>query len=200
MKRKRLKPIPAAICAALASGLLSAAGVHMTAALLSSSERVLNRAGFAENTITVEEPDFKPDTTLTEEKETFEKTVRIKNTGTTPVYVRTQIAFSDPRAEAASSLKNSTGTFPAGELKNHLPQGWEAEGEYLYYTLPIHPGESSSDLIEAVTTSYEESHRVPYDIYVRSESVQAVLPEQPQRTWKDAWGVMRGQAGTGGTE
>ena len=182
----------------LICGLSCGSAAGITSAFLTSSEQSENLAGFAENTVLIREPDFPDHPTTGIGITTFPKRVYAENTGTIPVYIRVRLVFSDPAAEAASKLTNSTGTFPASELASHLPDGWvsgEAQGlgPFFYYTKPVDPTGTTTDLIQSVTTEFTgTTGQTDYDIYVRCESIQTLQAEAPGKevtpcTYDAAW-------------
>ena len=201
MKKRTERKLAAVLALAGMTGFLTAGSAKATSAYLSSKEAAENRAGFADNRIVIEEPDFNPDTKTDYGTTVYPKRVNLKNTGNVPVYARVKIVFSDPAAEACTSFTNSQGTFPASQLKDHLPSGWvidAAEGAdgFFYCTTPLAPGETSPDLIRSAATVFrEESGRMDYDIYVRAESVQTKRDTgsgMHELTWQEAW---KGAAG-----
>ncbi len=200
MKRKRMCRPAQLLVLAGAAGLLGTGSAALTSAYLSSREMAKNSAGFADNVIRIEEPDFNPDTKTSTETTMYPKRVHLKNTGNVPVYARVRIAFSDPYAQECTSFTNSTGTFKAAELGAHLPPGWETgEDGCFYYTEALAAGAETSDLITGAATAFQSSFGpVDYDIYVQAESIQTTSAgngNHAASSWKNAWAYQNTRTG-----
>ena len=192
MKRKHMRRTAQLFALAGVTGLLGTGSAALTSAYLSSREMAENKAGYADNVIQIEEPDFNPDTKTSSGTTVYPKRVYLRNTGNIPVYARVRIAFSDPYAEECTTFSNRNGTFAANTLAEHLPAGWTAGADgYFYFTEALAPGAVTPDLITTAATVFrEEAGPVDYEIYVRAESVQTgYVQENTYRdvSWNEAW-------------
>lgn len=94
----------------------------------------------------------------------YEKRPRVTNTGMSDCYIRMRYEVT-----------------PENEMKDRLVleglagANWVKEGEWYYYTKPVKPGESTTELFNKVTVDYNETDKpwVDFDIILYQEAVQA---------------------------
>ena len=102
------------------------------------------------------------------------KKVQIRNTGLTGSYVRVQVLFSDSQMESLCTLDYNTAS-------------WNCPGSdgWWYLNSPLAPGEISAPLFNLVTVSSaaDPENIMPFEIYVRQESVQS----EGAASYTEAW-------------
>ena len=94
----------------------------------------------------------------------YEKRPCVTNTGKSNCYIRMRYEVT-----------------PENEMKDRLNiiglpgANWTKEGEWYYYTKPVKPGESTTDLFQKVNVDYNEKDKpwVDFDIILYQEAVQA---------------------------
>ncbi len=186
----------------LLGGVIGAGTTGVTVAFLTSGEQAVNKTSFTDNTAWIREPDFSKDTRTDFGITSYPKRIYVENTAAIPVYVRISLEFSDPQVKADSTLTNSTGTFCAEQLADHLPEDWiyggnNELGPYYYFTKAVEPGRTTSDLITAVSTEFKQETGIrDYEIYVRAESIQTChskTEDGPAESmgYEEAWRTLR---------
>lgn len=155
--------------------LCLAASVSASYALFSSWKTAENNLSVGSNEIEIEE-DFVPPSKL-EPDTTFRKTVRVKNTGSVPCYVRVFADFSDSEIrDIAMFSSDGTNFLPVPDYQANLPAGWVYDEStcYYYYTEPVQPGESTQALFHSVNVKFPNEQSVrEFRIIVTADSVQA---------------------------
>jgi len=168
-----------------------------TTAYLTDDDTEINILSPGDNKIEIIER-FDPPEELKEGVNTFNKAIKIKNTGDVDCFVRVFVEFTDAKIRDISKVSpDGTNFYSINELKDHLPTGWVYEatgdlGPYYYYTTPIAPNESTPELIKQVKTTFESAIDVkPFDIIVYAESVQTLNNNGERFTgengWRQAW-------------
>lgn len=193
----KAKKIMVPLLAAVLTAGLSAGG---TIAYFSYRNAVANRLSVGTNTIEISE-DFTPPKVMNAGENTYKKTVKVKNTGTVPCFVRIYTAFSDSAVTEKSELSpDGTNFYPAAEYDKHLSDGWiyisEDEnallGGYYYWTGELPVKKETDPLFKMVKTTFPTAESVQdYEIIVYAESVQ-VLDKDGNKfagadPWKQAW-------------
>ena len=147
---------------------------------------------------------------------TFEKKVYVENTGTSDQFVRVYLDFSDSRVRDNAMIvyqkENQTQTKSWDEFLRNLPENWtyvsyvstddtdySTLGGYFYYTKVLKPDETTTALIDSITTDFRTDDTdtntdniKDFDIIVYSESVQTVEIDTSgtvytDTDWKKAW-------------
>ena len=167
-------------------------GLFMTGALyayLTDTDRAENTFTAGHNVSTVEETYTPP--VLTEGVNEYEKRVKIKNTGNVSCYVRAYLAFSDSETADRSQLSADGKNFSAvGAYLRGLSGGWvwDASDGYCYYTQPLAPGESTSELLRAVRTRCDTPEQVRRtQLIVYEETIQCADETGVIREGADAY-------------
>lgn len=146
------------LAAAVLAGTLLCSGIY---AYLSAQAGQVNVLTLGENVIETEEefpdPDPKPGGSV-------KKTVKVKNTGDVPCFVRTQVLFSNGEAEVVSTIDFNTADWTERQ----------ADG-YFYYKHILPAGKSSTALMDAIKIA-DNAHLEElkdFQVIVYSESVQS---------------------------
>lgn len=142
------------------------------------------------------EENFDPPEELEQGENEFTKQIRIRSTGSAPMYTRVSIEFSNSRIESLSTVTtDGVNYYPLSELKNHLNDGWvynEEDGFY-YYTKYLKTDEVTTPLIQMVKTTFPKKSDVEaYDILVSAQCVAAskIGKSEAQEdiyTYEQAW-------------
>lgn len=146
--------------------------VPFSIAYLTHVETRENRITIGQNDVMIEEDftppkQWQPDTT-------YEKDVKVRNTGSVPCYVRVYTALSDH-------------TVPA-ELDFDTKDWTQADDGYWYHNRIVEPGAVTSSLFTKVTIEgIEIEQRKTFDIIIYAESVQA----EGYRDIRDAFAGIR---------
>ena len=184
--------------ALLAAGVLSVAGTY---AYFTHRDTERNAFTIGDNTSNVHE-EFEPPEELTPGVNTYQKAVKVQNSGETDSFVRVMVEFSDNAVRDVSGFSADGTTWysaspeaPEIELApedsdsgivqesylSHLPENWIYIGEnddpllggFYYYTEKVPAGSETSTLTNSVKTYFKsESDIKDYEIYVYAESVQ----------------------------
>lgn len=146
------------------------------------------------NTIEVDE-DYEPPEEITTGETRFLKTVRIKNTGTIPCFIRMFCEFSDSDIEKYTEVLVGDEWIKAEDLHSAELEDWvyipEEDGKlggYFYYTKPVEPDESTKPIFKEVKVtipSTEGDKAKDFDIIVYSESVQ--IKDYNGNDYADGW-------------
>ena len=132
--------------------------IPFSIAYLTHVETRENRITIGQNDIMIEE-DFTPPKRWQPDT-TYEKDVKVRNTGSVPCYVRVYTALSDH-------------TVPA-ELDFDTKDWTQADDGYWYYAGIVEPGAVTSSLFTKVMIrDIETEQRKTFDIIIYAESVQA---------------------------
>ena len=144
------------------------------------------------------------------------KKVYVENTGTSDQFVRVYLDFSDSRVRDNAMIvyqkENQTQTKSWDEFLRNLPENWtyvsyvstddtdySTLGGYFYYTKVLKPDETTTALIDSITTDFRTDDTdtntdniKDFDIIVYSESVQTVEIDTSgtvytDTDWKKAW-------------
>lgn len=144
-----------------------------------------NRFTFGNVDIRVDEV-FTPVTDLSVGTKVYTKRVKFTNRGTVDSYARVLVMKSNGDVDAKIRCGGST-FYTFEDFKNHLPSGWEYKdsgvlGGYYYYTKPLKPGESTTQLITDVQVTFHSKtadtnmtvNQTPrdFDVYVYAEGLQ----------------------------
>ena len=195
IKKTFLIPVITAVTAGIVATAINLPS--STFAYLTDGESTTNKLTVGENVIEITEK-FTPPEELVTGANTFDKEVKVTNTGDVSCFTRVFLELSDNDVRGESKLSpDGTNFYTVEEFKDHLPTGWVYEdsallGPYYYYTSAIAPGEETPYLIKKVQTTFASAEDIePYDIYVYAESVQ-VLDKDGQNftgadVWKQAW-------------
>lgn len=95
---------------------------------------------------------------------TYDKNPRVTNTGMSDCYIRMRYEVT-PEKEMEDRLI----------LEGLAGANWVQDGEWYYYTKPVKPGESTTELFNKVKVDYNEKDKpwVDFDIILYQEAVQA---------------------------
>lgn len=163
--------------------LISFTSFKATQAYLTYQKNVKNTFTVGYNTIEVEE-DYDPPEEITTGETHFKKTIKVKNTGTVPCYVRVRMEYSDSDMKKFCSNILGTETVSADVFPNdieRLSNGkwiYSEEDVCYYYTEPLNPNESTVNLLDSVMISIGEDQKnqiKDFDIYVYAESIQTKI-------------------------
>ncbi len=178
MKKKKWKRILPA--AAACAGVLLIHSVSGTAAYLADGDRAENVLSIGGVRTTIEEEtDIPPEITP---GDTFQKEVRIRNTGPNTCFARVKVLFSDSDMEEICAVDWNTEEWV-----------YSSSDGFYYYDRPLEPGDVTEALMTAVTVSEaaEEDKIVDFSIFVYQESVQAAGFEEPDEggnwNYEGAW-------------
>lgn len=206
------------ICACALGVLLLCVGV--TLAYLGAAKKEENKVVVGKGDVSIEESDWSQPSTQSMEN-TDNKSVDVKNTGTVPCFVRVYMEFSDSEVASVASVTDGADTertwsafkTALANTTNTNPNAWKyVTGDsndklngYFYYTSPVAPGDSTSELIRSVKTDYNGDNNndsnidkiKAYDIIVYSETVQTIGTDgtdygatgytSTNGGWYDAW-------------
>ena len=169
-----------------------------TLAYFTNKKNTTNTLTVGENKIQIVETFPEPPTPVVGTN-TYTKTVNVKNTGDVDCYVRVFIDFSDDSVRNKSTVSSDgTNYYTVSEfVANHLPQNWVyvadgALGPYFYYTQPIAPNASTTNLLHSFKTTFAATDEIrDFDVYVYAESVQTRDNNGDlftgTDTWRQAW-------------
>lgn len=202
MKKKRLVSV-------LAVAFLAAAVVVGTtvAYLTANSNKQVNSVSVGYDSVEIVE-DFNPPTKQKTET-IYKKSVRVRNNGTVPCYVRVYVDFSSSEIRDISSFSlDGTNYYSASRNSsdssayiNHLPDKWKfipdnsdpsSLAGYFYYIEPLSPDNNisniSDELLTFVKTRYPNTiEPQQYDIIVYAESVQTIDKNGKDTGWYNTW-------------
>ena len=166
---KRMKNRKKTLLLAVTIALVLAASVGGTIAwLTTSTNQIVNQ--------------FTPSTVDTEIEENFKdnikKNITVKNTGDTAVYVRVALVGNWCN-DADEIVEKWTPTFKPGS-------GWDDGSDgYYYYTTPLQPGHTTSDLLGGGSISTQAKNGLHLEVTVLHQSIQAT----PISVVMGEWGV-----------
>lgn len=176
--KKLKKPVKAFLTLGIAcASVLGIVGVSkVVSAYLTDAKKEDNILVLGEVDGEIEE-NFDPPEELVDGDNEFTKQIRIRSTGSAPMYTRVSIEFSNSRIEKLSTVTaDGTNYYPLSELKDHLNDGWvyNEEDGYYYYTKFLETDEVTTPLIEMVKTTFPKKSDVEaYDILVSAQCVAA---------------------------
>lgn len=182
-KRNRIKSI--ILIASLI--LLFAAVVGGTVAYLRvASDRVTNTFTPAEITII-------PSETKSDTSKADIKFSNPKDGTTVPVYVRATLVIYwtdtfDLTADGVNNPTEQTIAEPAGakiEGGNTLGEDWLKVGDIYYYTKPVAPGSSTTEMLDEIKVAVPDGSTARCYIDVRAEAIQAEPTSVVEAAWKD---------------
>ena len=191
IQKKFMIPV---ICAALAGVLaIGVNSINPIFAYLTDNGESTNVLSVGSNEISVVET-FNPSTPETGTN-TYTKTVNIKNTGTVPCYIRVFLEFSSDKVRGESTVSaDGTNYYSLSDFRTeHLPTGWVYVdtgdlGPYYYYTQPVSPNASTSNLLHSFKTTFATDLDIEdFDIYVYAESIQTLNNNGKEFTGTDPW-------------
>lgn len=170
--------------------LLCIASVSASFALFSSWKTATNNLSVGHNEVEIEE-DFDPPAKL-EKDTTFQKIVKVKNTGNVPCYVRIFADFSDSEIRDIAKFSADGSNFlPVSEYQANLPTGWtyDASTSYYYYTSPIQPDEETPALFHSVQVVFPNEQSIrEFQVIVSADSIQTAGADGAEiGNYKTAW-------------
>ena len=207
------------ICACALGVLLLCVGV--TLAYLGAAQKKENQVNVGVGNVSIQESDWSEPSTQSMEN-TNAKSVKVENTGTVPCFVRVYMEFSDSEVASVAKVKggkddtyyawdsfkntlaNATNTVSTDWKYVNADSNTKLNG-YFYYTEPVDPNRSTSELIRSVQTDYNGDNNndsnidkiKAYDIIVYSETVQTIGTDGTDygsdsysgtnAGWYDAW-------------
>ena len=155
--------------------LLCAASVSASFAIFSSWKTAENNLYVGHNEIEIEE-DFAPPPELGQDT-TFRKTVKVRNTGNVPCYVRVFADFSDSEVRDVAQFSADGETFMSvGDYQAAIRERdwvYDPDTSYYYYTVPVQPGDATPVLFHSVQVKFPNEQSVrEFRIIVSAESIQ----------------------------
>lgn len=170
--------------------LLCIVSVSASFALFSSWKTATNNLSVGHNEIEVVE-EFDPPPKL--EKDTkFQKTVKVKNTGNVPCYVRVFAEFSDSEIKKIASFSADGKSFTSvSEYQKNPPKGWvyDASTSYYYYTKPVQPDEETPALFHSIQVVFPNEQSVrEFQVIVTADSIQTAGSDGAEiGNYRTAW-------------
>ena len=166
--------------------LISFTSFKATQAYLTYRRNVLNTFKVGYNTIEVEE-DYTPPDKIEVGETAFKKTIKVKNTGTVPCYVRVRMEYSDSDMKKYCENMYNGEYIDANEFPNAIESKsggkwiYSTEDTCYYYTKKVKPNESTDNLLEYVRINIPDTDGdkiKDFDIYVYAESIQTMINKE----------------------
>lgn len=170
--------------------LLCIASVSASFALFSSWKTATNNLSVGHNEIEVVE-EFDPPPKL-EKDTTFQKIVKVKNTGNVPCYVRVFADFSDSEIRDIAKFSADGDNFVSvDKYQDNLPEGWvyDKGTSYYYYMSPVQPDEETPALFHSVQVVFPSEQSVrEFQVIVSADSIQTAGADGAEiDNYKTAW-------------